>query len=109
MVQPSDRERLRDTVHMDYAFMTPEEAEESMQPTLFIYDDDKKATWALAVEQKGVTEGIEIHCRSPGPVGTPGQEADFEKRSCAQHLCLEEGSFCRASGRDRADRISRMQ
>ena len=43
---------------MDCAFMTVEEAEEGMQPTLVIYDDDKKAMWALAVEQKGVTEGI---------------------------------------------------
>jgi hypothetical protein len=43
---------------MDYAFMTAEEAEEDMQPTLVIYDDDKMSFWALAVEQKGVTEGI---------------------------------------------------
>ena len=28
---------------MDYAFMTAEEAEDSIQPTLVIYDDDKKA------------------------------------------------------------------
>jgi hypothetical protein len=58
IVQPSDRERLGVTVHMDYAFMVPEEAEKDMQPTLVIYDDDKKTMWALAVEQKGVTEGI---------------------------------------------------
>ena len=58
MVQPSDRERLGVTVHMDYAFMTAEEAEETMQPTLVVYDDDKMAFWALGVEQKGVTEGI---------------------------------------------------
>ena len=43
---------------MDYAFMVPEEAEIDMQPTLVVYDDDKKAMWALAVDQKGVTEGI---------------------------------------------------
>ena len=58
VVQPGDRERLGVTVHMDYAFMTAEEAEEDMQPTLVIYDDDKMSLWALAVEQKGVTEGI---------------------------------------------------
>ena len=40
MVQPSDRERLGVTVHMDYAFMMPEEKEETMQPTLVVYDDD---------------------------------------------------------------------
>ena len=43
---------------MDYAFMTAEDAEETMQPTLVIFDDDKQAFWALGVEQKGVTEGI---------------------------------------------------
>ena len=58
VVQPSDRERLGITVHMDYAFMTAEEAEEEMQPTLVIFDDDKESFWALGVEQKGVTEGI---------------------------------------------------
>ena len=58
IVQPSDRERLGVTIHMDYAFMTAEEAEESMQPTLVIYDDDKMSFWALGVEKKGVTEGI---------------------------------------------------
>ena len=46
-VQPADRERLRVTVHMDYAFMTTEEAEIDMQPALVIYDDDKDAFWAL--------------------------------------------------------------
>ena len=57
-MQPSDRERLGVTVHVGYAFMTAEEAEEGMQPTLVIYDNDTKAMWALAVEQKCVTEGI---------------------------------------------------
>ena len=55
MVQASDRERLGVTVHMGYGRMT---AEESMQPTLLFYDDGKKAMWALAVEQKGVTEAM---------------------------------------------------
>ena len=45
-------------MHMDYAFMTAEEADEEMQPTLVIYDDHTRAFWALGVEQKGVTEGI---------------------------------------------------
>ena len=49
MVQPSDREKLGVTVHMDYAFMTAEEAEEGMQPTLVIYDDDKNSFGALGV------------------------------------------------------------
>ena len=58
IVQPSDRERLGVTVHMGYASMVPEEAESEMQPTLAVHDDDKNAMWALADEQKGVTEGI---------------------------------------------------
>ena len=58
VVQPADREKFGVTVHMDYAFMTAEDADESMQPTLVVFDDDKQAFWALAVEQKGVTEGI---------------------------------------------------
>ena len=58
IVQPSDRERLGVTIHMDYAFTTAEEAEESMQPTLVIYDDDQMSFRALGVEQKGVTQGI---------------------------------------------------
>ena len=45
-------------MHMDYDFMTAEEAEEEMQPTLDVFDDDKESCWALGVEQKGVTEGI---------------------------------------------------
>ena len=40
------------TVHMDYAFMTAEEAEETMQPTLVIYDDDKMAFWALGSSRR---------------------------------------------------------
>ena len=58
MVQLSDQERFGVTVHMDYAFMAAEEAEDNMQPTVVIHDDDKKPMSALAVEQKGVTEGI---------------------------------------------------
>ena len=58
IVRPSDRERLGVTIHMDYAFTTAEEAEESMQPTLVIYDDDKMSFWALGGDQNGVTGGI---------------------------------------------------
>ena len=58
-VEPSDRERLGITFSADYAFMgADKEAEEGMQPTLVMYDDDKKAFWALGVSQKGVTESI---------------------------------------------------
>ena len=47
IVLEGDRERIGITIHMDYAFMTPEEVEETMQPTLVIYDDDKKPTKVL--------------------------------------------------------------
>ena len=57
-VQPADRERLGITVSADYAFMVSEEAEEGMQPTLIMFDDDELAFWALEVQQKGVTEAI---------------------------------------------------
>ena len=40
IVEASDREMLGVTVHMDYAFMTPEEVEEDMRPTLVIFDDE---------------------------------------------------------------------
>ena len=43
------------TIHMDYAFLGSEEAEEGMQPTLVMFDDDKLSFWALAVRQKGRT------------------------------------------------------
>ena len=58
VVEAGDRERLGVTVMMDYAFLGAEEAEEGMQPTLVIYDDDKRSFWAIAVREKGVTEPI---------------------------------------------------
>ena len=57
-VEPSDRERLGVTFSADYAFMGAEEAEEGMQATLVLYDDDKRAFWAVGVAQKGPTEPI---------------------------------------------------
>ena len=62
IVEASDRERLGVTVHMDYAFMTPEEKEEDMQPTLVIFDDDKQSFWALGFEQEGVTPCLRPMC-----------------------------------------------
>ena len=35
-----------------------EAAEEGMQPTLVVYDDDKNSFWAMGVKQKGVTEQV---------------------------------------------------
>ena len=38
--------------------MGAEEAEEEMQPSLIMYDDDKKAFWAAGVQSKTVSESI---------------------------------------------------
>ena len=43
LAEPSDREKLGITVSADFAFMGAEEAEESMQPALVLYDDSKRA------------------------------------------------------------------
>ena len=40
LVEPHDRERLGITFSADYAFLSPEEKEEDMQPSLVMYDDD---------------------------------------------------------------------
>ena len=58
LVEPHDREALGITFSADYAFMTPEEQEEDMQPSLVMYDDDKEAFWALGVEHKGPSEPV---------------------------------------------------
>ena len=43
LTEPHDREKLGITFSADYAFLTPEEKEEDMQPSLVMYDDDKDA------------------------------------------------------------------
>ena len=55
--EPVDREKLGITVNADFAFMGPEEAEEDMQPSIVIYDDNKDAFWAMGIKTKAVTEG----------------------------------------------------
>ena len=62
MVADPVRERLRVTWNADYAFMGSEEAEESMQPTLVMYDDDKQSFWALGVRQKGASDATVKYC-----------------------------------------------
>ena len=57
-IEPHDRERLGITFNADYAFMSPEEKEEDMQPSLVMYDDDKEAFWAIGVENKGASEPV---------------------------------------------------
>ena len=55
-------EKLDVTWNADYAFMVSEEIEEGMQPTLVMYDDDKKSFWAIGVSQKGVTQPMIQYC-----------------------------------------------
>ena len=56
--EPADREKLGIVTSADFAFMGSEEAEEDMQPSLVVFDDDKEAFWAIGVRTKTVTEQI---------------------------------------------------
>ena len=49
LVEPPDRKKLGVTFSADSAFMGSEEAEEDMQPSLIMYDDNKGAFWAAGV------------------------------------------------------------
>lgn len=55
-VEPPDREKLGVTFSADYAFMSSEEAEEDMQPSLIMYDDHRGAFRAAGVRATGVNE-----------------------------------------------------
>ena len=46
LVELPNREKLGVTFSADYAFMGLEEAEEDMQPSLIMYDDQQGAFWA---------------------------------------------------------------
>jgi len=45
-------------VSCDYALMGAEEADEDMQPSPVIFDDDKGAFWAIGTRTKTVTEQL---------------------------------------------------
>ena len=62
--EPPDREKFGITIHSDYAFLTAEEADEDMQPSLVIFDDDKEAFWAIGVRNKTVTEPLVEYFKS---------------------------------------------
>ena len=61
-MESEERERLGVSLSADYAFISSKEAEEGMRPTLMMYDDDKKAFWALGVSKKGRTVPIFKWC-----------------------------------------------
>ena len=78
-VEPHDRERLGITFNADYAFMTPEEKEEDMQPSLVMYDDDKGAFWAMGVESKGPIEPVVKYVKGVlDQSGYEGQKITFK-------------------------------
>ena len=79
IVEPSNRERLGVTFSADYAFMGAEEAEESMQPSLVMYDDDKRAFWAIGVDRKGPSEPIVKYVKDVlDQSGYEGQKITFK-------------------------------
>ena len=57
-MEPHDREKIGITFSADYAFLTLEEKEEDMQPSLVMCDDDKAPFWAIGVESKGPSQSI---------------------------------------------------
>ena len=75
---------------MDYGFMTTEEAEVDMQPTLIIHDDDKDFFWAFGIEQKGVTEGIVKYVAGIlGQSGYQGEKSTMKSNQEPSILALE--------------------
>ena len=58
LVEPPDREKIGVMFSAGYVFMGSEQAEEDMQPSLIMYDDDKGACWAAGVRAKGVREAV---------------------------------------------------
>ena len=60
-VEPADRERLAVTFSADCAFIGSEDAEEGVQPTLVVHDDDHMAFWSLGVAKKEVNAFASKH------------------------------------------------
>ena len=79
MVADPGRERLGVTWNADYAVMGAEEAEEGMQPTLVMYDDDKQSFWALSVRQKGTNDAAVKYCvETIDQLGYRGEKVTFK-------------------------------
>lgn len=55
-----NEERMGVTISIDYAFMTPEDAEEGVPPILVACDDSTDAVWAMQVDSKGVEAGVGV-------------------------------------------------
>ena len=79
VLEPHDREKLGITFNADYAFLTPEEREEDMQPSLVMFDDDKESFWAIGVETKGPSEPVVKYVRGIlEQSGYEGQKITFK-------------------------------
>ena len=60
VTKDSEEESLGVTWNADYAFMGGEynEAEEGMQASLIMFDDDKESFWAVGADEKGATDAM---------------------------------------------------
>ena len=56
IIGPHDRDKFGITFSADYAFLTPEDKEDDMKPSLVMYDDDTDAFFMIGVESKGPSE-----------------------------------------------------
>ena len=89
-VEPHDREKLGITFNADYAFLTPEEKEEDMQPSLVMFDDDKESFWAIGVETKGPSEAVVKYVKGIlDQSGYEGQKISFKTDQEVSILALK--------------------
>ena len=78
-VEAQDRDKLGVTFSADYAFMTLEEADEEMQPSLIMYDDRKGAFGATSVRTKGASEAVVKYVKEVlDQSGYEGQKLTFK-------------------------------
>ena len=74
LCEPADRKKLGITLSLEYAFMGGEEADENIQPSVLIYDDDKDACWAIVIKAKTVIEQLVKYFKDV--LGQSGHEGD---------------------------------
>jgi hypothetical protein len=84
--------------------MGSEEKEEGMQPSFVMFDDGKKAFWAIGVAAKEVSEPIVEWVKGVlDQSGYEGEKDNCQDRSRAEHRGLEEGSVGSTHGGDCPD------
>ena len=90
LVEPHDRKKLGITLNADDAFLTPEEREEDMQPSLVMSDDDKESFWAIGVENKGPREAVVKYVKGIlDQSGYEGQKISFKTDQEVSILALK--------------------